>query len=454
MNKQRYRGNVVLPNTVLNNAVLEVVNGKIANIVSEKDAPQHVDHDFSDCYLFPGLIDAHVHAYSGYEGEQEGLERLTKAAARGGIATIIDMPYDRPNPITTKERLEEKIELVNQESLVDVALFGTTTKFEGAQHIVPLAEAGVCAFKFSTYEADPKRFPEMPDSELIKIFKELGKAGKVAAFHAENGAIIDPLIEELRELGSKDARAHCYSRPIISETTSVLKLLELAKVYQTKLHIVHLSSPQGYDAVKWYQQQGVDVTTETCLQYLLLNEDSLTEHGALAKCNPPVREEGVRLELWNRLHNNEIDFLTSDHAPWPMTNKKHDNIFDNASGLPGVDVLFPLLFSEAVFRNNVAIAYLGRLLAKNQAERYGLAYCKGSLEIGKDADITIVDPKQSWQIDASRSESISKWSPYDGWQVQGKILQTIVRGEVVYSDGVLVKEKGYGKFVSGNPNAI
>lgn len=450
MSSFRFKGNIVLPNRVLSNAVLELTNGKISNLHTANENITDITHDFTGHYLFPGIIDAHVHAYSGFEGQQEGLEALTKAAAKGGVTTVIDMPYDRPNPIISAARVHEKIALVEQESLVDVALFGTLKKYDGWHEVVGMAKAGVCGFKFSTYEADPNRFPEMPDSELIKIFKELAKVGKVALFHAENGAIIDPLIEEFRHLGEAHPEAHCYSRPLVAETTSVLKLLELARSYPVKLHIVHLSSPQGYDALKWYRQYGVDVTAETCVQYLLLNEDALKHHRGLAKCNPPVRDEATRQELWERLGAGEIDFLTSDHAPWPLSDKQHANIFDNASGLPGVDLLFPLLLSEWL-KQDVDLSQLANLLAYNPAKRYGLDYCKGSLEVGKDADITVVDPTQSFTVNASQSESIASWSPYDDWTLQGKVTHTFVRGQVIYEDGEVKKEKGYGQFVSGHP---
>ena len=449
MHPLRLKGNIVLPNTVLENAVLEVQDGKISQLYDADNAPTHVEHDYRGCYLFPGLIDAHVHAYSSNVNEQEGIEKLTRGAARGGITTIIDMPYDRPQAVTTRELVEAKIEKVEQESIVEVALFGTCKKYGGEREIAGMSQAGVCAFKFSTYETDPERFPEVPDSELIKIFKELAKIGKVALFHAENGAIIDPLIAEMKHLGEAHPEAHCWSRPLVSETTSVLKLLELARTYPVKLHIVHLSAPMGYDAVNWYKQYGVDITTETCIQYLLLNEAALKKNRALAKCNPPVRDETTRLELWKRLQKGEIDFITSDHAPWPIGNKQHKNIFDNASGLPGVDVLFPLLFSEAVIKRLMSADMVGRLLAYNPAKRYGLNHRKGSLEIGKDADITIIDPKQSHAINASKSESISKWSPYDGWELQGKILATFVRGQEVYANGNIQQEKGYGQFIAG-----
>lgn len=441
-------GDVVLPSGVVHGAAVGVVNGRVAGIFKSGEFPaaQQV-HDHSGRLVLPGAIDPHVHAYSS-STDQEGIGRLTRAAAAGGVTTVIDMPYDRPKAITNVERLRAKKEIVAQEAVVDVGLFGTTTKYDGWKDIVPLAREGVCAFKFSTYESDPDRFPEIPDSELGKIFEELKKVGLVASFHAENGAIIDPLIEELRSQGVDHPEAHCWSRPLISETTSVLKLLELARVHNTRLHIVHLTAPQGYEAVKWYQALGVDVTAETCIQYLLLTESALTEKRALAKCNPPLRDQSTLEDLWERLARGEVNFVTSDHAPWPLSNKSAPNIFDNASGLPGVEYLLPLLYSSAVAERDLPVSLIAELLSAGPARRYGLYPSKGSLLVGADADMAILDPSVRWTIDPTKGQSVAHWSPFEGLDVTGKVVSTFVRGRQVFDGAAIVAAAGTGRFTA------
>lgn len=442
-----YVGDVVLPSGVLRDGAVEVADGRVANVYRATEVPTgRTSVDLRGNLLLPGSIDAHVHAYSSSE-DQEGIERLTRAAASGGVATIIDMPYDNPQAITSPDRLHKKIGLIEQEAVTDVALFGTIAKYDGWKQIVPLARAGVCAFKMSTYESDPNRFPEIPDAELVKAFMELQKVGLVALFHAENGALIDPLIEQYRAQGEEHPEAHCWSRPLVSETTAVLKLLELTRTFPIKLHIVHLTAPQGYDAVKWYRGQGVDVTAETCIQYLVLTEEALKEKRALAKCNPPVRDAATRDELWRRMLAGEMDFVTSDHAPWSKQFKDKPNIFDNASGLPGVDVLVPLLFSTAVVDHGMPVERFAEMTSRGPARRYGLHPRKGTLQVGADADITVLDPNARWTVDGSRSLSGAKWSPYDGMTIQGKILRTIVRGEEVFDGRDVIGKPGTGKFV-------
>lgn len=446
------RGNLVLPNQILPNAELIIEDGKITDIadaqqISSIDRMGAVELiDVGESWILPGLIDPHVHAYSGGP-DGEGLERLTKAAAVGGITTIIDMPFDAPIPVRNVERLQEKIAQVEQEALIDVALYGTCAKYDGWPHITELAQAGVCGFKFSTYESDPDRFPEMPDAELVKIFNELQKVGLVALFHAENGAIIDPLIAELRSTGTDEPRAHAWSRPLVSETTSVLKLLELARAYSIKLHIVHLTTPFGYDALDWFRQMGVDVTAETCIQYLVMDESDLTRLKGFAKCNPPLRTKEVQEQLWEKVLAGDIDFITSDHAPWPQEDKGHANIFDNKSGLPGVDFLAPLFFSEAVVKRGLPVNRFAELLSTAPAKRFGLCPRKGTLQVGADADITIIDPTINWTIDGSRTHSIAGTSPYDGRQITGKVTHTLVRGKQIYTGDHLIGTPDWGRFV-------
>lgn len=445
---QAIRGNLVLPTRTIDRGILTFENGKISGIFGPADAPTLTDNliDVGESWVLPGLIDPHVHAYSGGE-EGEGFERLTKAAAVGGITTVIDMPFDAPMPVRNSERLAAKVELIERGALVDVALYGTCAKYDGWPSIVELAQGGVCGFKFSTYESDPDRFPEMPDSELVKIFQELNKVGMVALFHAENSAIIDPLIEQLRVTGEAEPRNHAWSRPPISETTSVVKLLELAREYGTKLHIPHLTAPFGYDLLHWFRQQGVDATAETCIQYLVLDESDLTRLGGFAKCNPPLRTKEIQAHLWMKLLAGEIDFVTSDHAPWPAEDKQHANIFDNKSGLPGVDLLAPLFFSEGVIERSLPISRFADLLSTAPAKRFGLYPRKGALQIGSDADVTIIDPTPCWNIDGSQTHSIAGTSPYDGKQVTGKISHTFVRGNLVYDGASVIGATGWGEFV-------
>lgn len=442
------QGNLVLPSGVYEDGWLAIADGDIAGIFAADERPRAEQAiDARGHWVLPGGIDAHVH--SGSNGQDpEGFTRLTRGAAVGGVTTVIDMPYDDPRPATTPERLRAKVEAIDREAVVDVALYGTIAKYGGWDQIVPLAQAGVCGFKFSTYETDPERFPAIPVPELIHAFGEVAKTDLVAAFHAENGDIIDPLVEALRPRGESEPALHCLSRPPVSETTAVLTLLELARTYPVKLHIVHLTVPFGYDLLAWFRGHGVDATAETCIQYLALDQTHLTTLRGLAKCNPPLRPQAMQDELWRKLLAGAIDFVTSDHAPWPLERKTRPNIFDNASGLPGVQTLLPVLFSCGVSGRGMDIRQFARLIATAPARRYGLYPRKGALVVGADADITVIDPTARWTVEAAQSQSVARESPYDGMSLQGKVVRTLARGKVVFDGRDVVGAPGDGRFVS------
>lgn len=440
-------GDLVLPDRVLRGGGLAITDGIISSIHAPDDLPEArrtIDH--SGHYVLPGGIDAHVHAYSS-SSNQEGIARLTEGAAKGGITTVIEMPYDRPEAITTAEHLKRKIEVVEREAVVDVALFATIKKHDGWREIPALAAAGACAFKLSTYETDPDRFPEIPDRELMHAFREINKTGLVVAFHAENGNIIDPLVEEWRPQGEERPEAHSLSRPPEAETTSVAKLLELARTHPVKLHIVHLSVPLGYELIEWYKAQGVDVTAETCLHFLVLSQEQMPELRGFGKMNPPLRPASMMAELWDEVRRGRVDFVTSDHAPWTEDLKTRANIFDNMSGIPGVEILLPLLFSEAVSERDLAVTHFADLIATGPARRYGLYPQKGALTPGGDADVCVVDPEASWSFDASQQASVAKWSPFDGMTLKGKVVRTFVRGREVFDGSSVLAEPGTGSFV-------
>ena len=441
------KGDLVLADRVVRSSWLGVAGQKIVGIYGEGSAPEAARTlDHSGHLILPGGIDPHVHAYSAGP-DFEGMGRLTRGAAAGGFTTIIDMPYDAPKALTDVERLTDKLERIAAEAVVDVALYGTITKHDGTDQIGPLSAAGVSVFKFSTYESDPARFPKIPDDELIKAFRELQRVDRVAVFHAENGDIIDPLIAALFDQGEASPQAHCWSRPTISETTAVLHLLELARNYPVKLHIAHLTVPFAYDAIGWYRELGVDVSAETCIQYLVLDESHLGTFRAGAKCNPPLRTKTIQDELWGRIKAGEIAFVVSDHAPWPDTDKAAANIFDNQSGLPGVEQLLSLLYSEGVVTRGLELPHFADLISGAAARRFGLAPQKGHLDIGADADITVLDPTEDWIVRGSDSQSAANLSPYEGMQVTGRVVRTIVRGADVFANGEIVGQPGAGRFV-------
>lgn len=423
-----------------------ICNGKIIEISKTKGKlDAETVHDFGEDYILPGLIDTHVHCYSN---PNEGIKRASSAAAKGGITTFLDMPYDLPAPITNVKALKNKIDIINNESVVDIALWGTVPKENGAEVIDELAEHGVAGFKLSTFETDPYRFPRIADADILEAMKKTAKKDLVIAFHAENDELLNSYIRDAIAENNLDPIYHNLTRPPVTETSSVIKLLDMASWTDAKLHIVHVSHAQTIDYINWFKEQGVNVTAETCYNYLLLSTEDLKKHGPKAKINPPLRKPEELKALEEQLFNSGIDFITSDHAPWQKEDKEigNDNIFKAKSGAPGLEIMVSLLFDYLISDKNMPLSRFAALLSSAPAKRFNLSD-KGSIEKGKDADFTIIKNNAPWKIDENDFLSISDISPFHGHTLNNYIEATFVRGHSVYSHKNGIADKAIGQFV-------
>jgi allantoinase len=203
------------------------------------------------------------------------------------------------------------------------------------------------------------------------------------------------------------------------------------------------------ELARWFREQGLDVTTETCPHYLLLNEKDMERLGAKAKINPPIRTRKESEELWTLVEKGAVDLLTSDHAPWQPQRKNRPDIFENASGTPGVQTLLPLVYSEGVSKGRLSPHRLVQALCEAPARRFGFSSRKGRLEAGYDADVVVLNPAENSSVDTARLLSSAGWSPYEGMALQGRITHVFVRGRAVVQDGEMVGQPGYGRFLPG-----
>jgi allantoinase len=441
------KGDLVLEESILTGGQVGVKDGVIVGLHgANEEIPAKESLDASGMLVFPGMVDAHVHSYSFPE---EGFERSTPAAAAGGVTTIVEMPYDITGPQTDTEIFKRKIDLVKSMASVDVALLATIKKEGPLDMIAPLVQMGACGFKLSVMESDPVRFPRIADGVLWDALPIIAEQGVPVGFHAENQEIIESLIDRYRREGNTGPRAHCESRPPGSETTAVVNLLELAFWTKCRLHIFHASHPRTIHLSHLFKREGVDVTVETCPHYLILSEDDMARLGAYAKINPPLRTKEQVADMWDLVKRDMIDMITSDHAPWPRDKKESEIIFDNASGAPGVETIFPLSYSEGVAKRGLNPSQLARLLCVNPAKRFCLYPKKGHIALGADADFAILDPSATWTLAAEDLHMSSGWTPYEGIGVQGRIVKTILRGRTIYDGLNVTARPGDGAFVPG-----
>ena len=440
------QGDIVTPGTVLENGIVGIRDGRIVAIYDASEVPPHQQAiDARGQLVLPGIIDAHVHCFST---PNEGFTDATRSAAAGGVTTIIEMPYDQGRPVMSKGVFLNKKERLEAQCVVDVALLGTIKKTGGLDQIGLMAEVGACGIKVSLYETDPNRFPRIPVAELLDAFRLVEETGLPIGLHCENDELVTAYMARLRDKGAAPI-AHCQSRPDIVETSAVLQALEFALETGVQVHICHASLTRSFELVAQYRKWGASVTAETCTHYLCLSEQDMARLGAKGKINPPLRAVEENEKLWALCADGSVHQITSDHAPWLPEYKNRPNIFDNASGAPGVESLVPMIYSEGVAKGRLTIHDYVRLLAETPADIFGLSRRKGRIRVGADADLTILDPKAEWTLDEAKHHSSAGWSPYHGWELQGKVTKTVLRGQVIYDGQQVLAEPGTGQFVAG-----
>ena len=388
--------------------------------------------DFGDALVLPGAVDVHVHTRSARE---EGIEACTRAAAAGGVTTIVDMPYDADGPIQTPEAFAAKVADVEREAHVDVALWATVPPRGPIDHVGALVKAGAAAFKLSTFETHPERFPRIPDGQLLAAFERIAAAGGLAGVHAENDDIVRAGIAAERAAGNGgDPFAHARSRPPVAEHEAVARCLEFAGATGVRLHLCHLSTPRAVALVLAARERGVDVSAESCPHYLLLDESELGRRGGEAKINPPLRARPLSLR--------GIDIIASDHVGWPAERKRGEDIFELASGAPGLELIVPLIHDAFGPRA------LARLVAERPARRFGLWPRKGGIMPGADADLLVLNPSSAWEVDPAELVTPAGWSPYAGRRLRGRVIAAFSRGVEIWDGRSVRVPAGHGRFVA------
>jgi allantoinase len=387
--------------------------------------------DYGDALLLPGAVDVHVHTRS-YAGE--GIERCTAAAAAGGVTTIVDMPYDATGPVDSVQAFERKVADVQRQAHIDVALWATVPPRGPIEDVPPLVDAGAAAFKLSTFETHPKRFPRIPDGQLLAAFAAIAAAGGLAGVHAENDEIVRAgIAAEVAAGHGGDPLAHARSRPPVAEHEAIARVLELARATGVRLHICHVSTSRGVQLVAAARDEGVDVSAETCPHYLLLDVSELERRGGEAKINPPLRDAP--------LPPDGLDLISSDHVGWPPERKRGGDIFALASGTPGVELI------AALVHDALGPVALVRLVSEAPARRFGLWPRKGCLAPGADADLMVLDPSVRWVIDPAALVTAAGWSPYAGRRLSGRVIATFSRGVQVWDGSRAGARPGHGQFV-------
>ncbi|MFG3611655.1 MULTISPECIES: allantoinase AllB [Rummeliibacillus] len=401
----------------------------IAEHITE-DAKEVIDA--AGQFVMPGMIDTHVHISEPGRTEWEGFETGSKSMAAGGTTSYVEMPLNALPATINKEALDLKLEAAKTQNYVDYAFYGGLVP-DNLDKLEELDAAGVLAFKcfLSDITSDiPGDFTNVDDYTLYKGMQKLAELDQLLCIHAENPSVTKKLAEDMVREGRTTAMDYVESRPIFTEVEAVSRAILFAKETGCKLHLVHISTSEAVQVIVKAQQEGVDVTLETCPHYLAITAEQVEEIGPRAKCQPPLRKAKDQEKLWDELMKGNINWITSDHSPC-TEDLKQGNIFEAWGGISGVQNNVDLMFDLAVKQRGLPVNKFVDLIATHPSERFNLPN-KGEIAVGKDADIIFVDPNQSYVVKREDLYYKNKFSAYEGRQIDCRVTKTIVRGNVVF----------------------
>ncbi|UQW98895.1 allantoinase AllB [Rummeliibacillus sp. G93] len=401
----------------------------IAEHITE-DAKEVIDA--AGQFVMPGMIDTHVHISEPGRTEWEGFETGSKSMAAGGTTSYVEMPLNALPATINKEALDLKLEAAKTQNYVDYAFYGGLVP-DNLDKLEELDAAGVLAFKcfLSDITSDiPGDFTNVDDYTLYKGMQKLAELDQLLCIHAENPSVTKKLAEDMVREGRTTAMDYVESRPIFTEVEAVSRAILFAKETGCKLHLVHISTSEAVQVIVKAQQEGVDVTLETCPHYLAISAEQVEEIGPRAKCQPPLRKAKDQEKLWDELMKGNINWITSDHSPC-TEDLKQGNIFEAWGGISGVQNNVDLMFDLAVKQRGLPVNKFVDLIATHPSERFNLPN-KGEIAVGKDADIIFVDPNQSYVVKREDLYYKNKFSAYEGRQIDCRVTKTIVRGNVVF----------------------
>ncbi|MDO4594573.1 MAG: dihydropyrimidinase [Tissierellia bacterium] len=453
--KTLLKNGIIITDKYTKNADLLIEDEKILAIGKFDEDKYDKVYDMTDKYIMPGMIDAHTHMELQQSKEYRSLDDFytgTVAAAVGGTTTIIDhMAFgddgaDLHNSFNTYKELGKK-------AAIDYAFHGVFQRVDGAilkelKHMVE--EEGVLSFKgYSTYGY------ALSDEDFFRIFKQMKESNGLLTIHSENDQMTNYLRDKFIKDNKTDAIYHALSRPNETEEEAVDTMLNLAKMADdAPVYIVHTSTKEALNSLRRAKENGQkNVFCETCTQYLTLTDEKYYENGNEEGLKyimaPPLRKKEDNEALWQGVIDGTVDVIATDHCPFTLEEKKNGlNDFTKApGGAPGVEERVRVIFSEGVMKDRISPERFVEVMSTNPAKIFGLYPQKGSLAIGSDADITVIDPKKEEVLTYKNIKGLSEYTPYEGMKIKGSISHVFSRGKLVAKNNEFLGERGYGKWL-------
>ncbi|MFS8201133.1 allantoinase AllB [Streptomyces sp. CWNU-52B] len=391
--------------------------------------------DLGDDVLLPGLVDTHVHVNDPGRTEWEGFWTATRAAAAGGITTLVDMPLNSLPPTTTAGHLRTKKDVARAKAHIDVGFWGGALP-GNVKDLRPLHDAGVFGFKAFLSPSGVDEFPELDQDQLARSLAEIAGFDGLLIVHAE-----DP--HHLAAAPQRSGRKYAdflASRPRDAENTAIANLLAQAKLLDARVHVLHLSSSDALPLIAAAKREGVRVTAETCPHYLTLTAEEVPDGASEFKCCPPIREAANQDLLWQALADGTIDCVVTDHSP-STADLKTDDFATAWGGISGLQLSLSAVWTEARRRGH-GLEDVVRWMSASTARLVGLDDRKGAIEAGRDADFAVLAPEETFTVDPAALQHRNRITAYAGRTLHGVVRSTWLRGERVAAEGEFTEPSG------------
>ncbi len=407
--------------------------------------------DAGGLLVMPGGVDTHVHFNDVFMGTVSVHDYLTgtRAAAFGGTTSVIDFSNQVPEG-SLEKTLRDKHEEAEGKALIDWGVHPVITRpdEETLAEIPVVVAAGAPTIKcYMTYRDDGLL---IEDEDLARIAIRLSEAGGMLMLHAEDNDAIEANVPRLVSEGKTAPIYHARSKPPKVETEAIRRIIEIARDTGGKFFIVHLASPGGLELLTEAMETGVDIRPETCCHYLVFTEAMLErDDGIKWICSPPLRDREAQDVLWKGVRDGRIRMVTSDDAAYSWEAKLYGkDRFDLCpNGIPGIEARFQVLYSEGVARGRISLPRFVQIVASEPARLFGMAPKKGSLTIGADADIVLLDPEVRWTMGQDTLHMATDWSAYEGFEVTGKVRKVFSRGELIIDGEEWMGTPGRGRYL-------
>jgi allantoinase len=417
-------------------ATVQLRDGVIVSVTSYNDGASSKNiYDAGDSVVMPGLVDTHVHINEPGRTDWEGFETATRAAAAGGVTTLIDMPLNSIPATTTAAALEAKRTAAGKKCRVNVGFWGGVVPGNSGE-LAALYRAGVFGFKCFLVPSGVAEFESVGESDLRLALPELAALNAPLLVHAELPGPIEKVAGKLAKADPRKHETWLQSRPPAAETEAVEMMIRLAREFKTRVHIVHLSSERSVPMIRRAKKEGLRVSTETCPHYLSFSSNSIRSGRTEYKCAPPIRDPQNKKGLWTALDKGAIDFIVSDHSPSPpaMKCQKTGDFFKAWGGISSLQLGLPVIWTKLRTRKN-SLETLVRWMCGAPARFIGLEKQKGAIAPGYDADIVIWDPEKRFIVRPKMLHHRHKLTPYLNEMLRGEVEATFLRGEMIYDRG-------------------